>query len=68
MRRLVPGAIAEIKRLLIENPDMRPTELREILIKKGWGLSLILVSATRSEFRQTLRFLQERKLLNRDLV
>jgi hypothetical protein len=68
MKRLVPGAIAEIKRLLIENPDMRPAELREILIKKGWGLSLILVSATRSEFRQTLRFLQDRGLLSRGLM
>jgi hypothetical protein len=68
MKKKVPGVKAEVKRLLIKNSDMRPVELREALKERGWELSTFALSVIRREFRQTLRFLQDRNLLTRDLV
>ena len=68
MKKRVPGVKAEVKRLLIKNPNMRPAELREVLRKRGWEMSTFLVAAIRSEFREALHCLQDRKLLIRDLA
>jgi hypothetical protein len=54
--------------MLIRNPDMRPIELRKMLMKQGLELSTFALSVIRLEFRQTLHFLQDRNLLTRDLV
>jgi hypothetical protein len=59
MKMKVPGVKAEVKRLLIKNPNMRPVELKEALKKQGWQMSTFLVAAVRLEFRQTLRLLQD---------
>jgi hypothetical protein len=59
LRQSATDIKTKIKAMILANPNISPREI-EARVK---GVSLITISAIRSEFRHTLTFLRERGLL-----
>jgi hypothetical protein len=62
------AATTVVKTLLVEDPARKVPDLEKLLTKQGHELSSLVVAVTRSEFLRSVRFLQDRKLLKRNLV
>lgn len=56
---LEPSGSSVVKRAMLRNMRATPQELQEVLKKKGMKLSPVRLSIVRSEFRHSIRLLQE---------
>lgn len=64
-----PNAIVRIREMLLEDFSLTPNEILERLKTEGYReLSRLTATSVKADFRTTLKFLQEKNLMSREVV
>jgi hypothetical protein len=64
-----PNAIFRIREMLLEDFSLTPNEILERLKTEGYReLSRLTATSVKADFRTTLKFLQDKHLMNREIV
>lgn len=64
-----PSAIFRIREMLLDDFSLTPNEILERLKTEGYReLSRLTATSVKADFRTTLKFLQDKKLMTREVV